>query len=932
MRLSTHCAVYLGMTEKVMTLFLIAILASSCHRPYYDYEKQNGCLIYEGAVLRTSQGPRAEVQFLGEISGAINNAKSYVPIEIAYPFEGSVFPPEITAPAFLWNDTGAGAETWMVAIGFDSSATRMYALTSGKPSAVPLDSECIRNNNRWEAPKRHEWTPDSGLWRAIKEQSRRGAARVDIYGVARRPDGKSMPVSRGRITLRTSNDPVGAPIFYRDVPLMPIQNTTGVIQPISENAIPLIAWRLRDIGRPFAPIVMNHMPTCVNCHSFSSNGGTLGMDMDGPQGDKGAYALVPIAKRIVVRQSDVFTWNKYNREKNTFGLFSRVSPDGRFVVSAVDEEVHVVNYMDFRFLQTFYPTKSRIAYYDRETKKIATLHGADDSAYVQCNPVWSPDGKLVTFLRAKARPAFSGPKATYANDTLETRIQYDLYQVPFNGGKGGKPSAILGASATGKSVSFPKYSPDGKWIVFVQAKNGLLMRPDSRLYIISAGGGKARELQCNLPLMNSWHSFSPNGKWLVFSSKGFTPFTQMFLTHIDENGDAGPAILVPNSTAPNRAVNIPEFVNISPDGISTIITPAVDYRVYLDKGKAFLKNGNNDSAYAEIMKSIALKPDYAENFSRLAFVFAKQGKMTDAMDASLKAVKFDPANDQTHANAGMVLYALHKFPEAVEQFKIALKYNSRNTSTHFFYALTLEARNDLQEALLQYNETLLLDTAHADAYSNRGTIMYGMNNVDQALSDFTKAIESPFPKAEYYQNRAVAYAAKKEFDKALADLSVAANMSPDDGMTYNIRGNVYLQLNILDKALADFEAAIKSKQTCVKAIEPLCDICFSTNKHAEALPYINKLIDLDPRNPLLIKRRAVAYMYTGEAAKAIEDFDFVLSTTFSEPTIHFNKAMCYEKLGDLDGAMRNYSLFLKSGARQSEQFEFAGKRIAELKR
>jgi hypothetical protein len=42
--------------------------------------------------------------------------------------------------------------------------------------------------------------------------------------------------------------------------------------------------------------------------------------------------------------------------------------------------------------------------------------------------------------------------------------------------------------------------------------------------------------------------------------------------------------------------------------------------------------------------------------------------------------------------------------------------------------------------------------------------------------------------------------------------------------------------------------------------------------------------------------------------------------------------MCYEKLGDLDGAMRNYSLFLKSGAGQSEQFEFAGKRIAELKR
>ena len=41
-------------------------------------------------------------------------------------------------------------------------------------------------------------------------------------------------------------------------------------------------------------------------------------------------------------------------------------------------------------------------------------------------------------------------------------------------------------------------------------------------------------MNCNTPLMNSWHSFSPNGRWLVFSSKSRSPYTQMFLTHIDE--------------------------------------------------------------------------------------------------------------------------------------------------------------------------------------------------------------------------------------------------------------------------------------------------------------------------------------------------------------------------------------------------------------
>ena len=40
------------------------------------------------------------------------------------------------------------------------------------------------------------------------------------------------------------------------------------------------------------------------------------------------------------------------------------------------------------------------------------------------------------------------------------------------------------------SNSFPKISPDGRWIVYVQARNGQLMRPDSQLFIVPAAGGR----------------------------------------------------------------------------------------------------------------------------------------------------------------------------------------------------------------------------------------------------------------------------------------------------------------------------------------------------------------------------------------------------------------------------------------------------------
>ncbi len=166
--------------------------------------------------------------------------------------------------------------------------------------------------------------------------------------------------------------------------------------------------------------------------------------------------------------------------------------------------------------------------------------------------------------------------AVRANDPNETAIRYDLYRMPFNDGQGGTPERIIGASLNDMSNNFPKVSPDGKWIVFVRCKNGQLMRPDSQLYIVPFAGGTARKMRANTRLMNSWHSFSPSGRWMVFSSKARSPYTQMYLTHLDPDGNDSPPILIDNATAANRAVNIPEFVNIDPDGIEKIEVQVAD--------------------------------------------------------------------------------------------------------------------------------------------------------------------------------------------------------------------------------------------------------------------------------------------------------------------------------------------------------------------
>ena len=273
-------------------------------------------------------------------------------IRVDYPQEGAIVPPDFAAPTFLWHDAAGSADAWLVTITLAGDAgARLDVLVPGEaPPAGPIDTRCISEHNEIYKPtpyqaSAHSWRPDPSLWAALKTRSVDRAATIAIRGY--RKSSAASTLSLGRVTLQTSTDPVGAPIFYRDVPLMPSQTEEGVIKPLAKGAMPLIIWRLKDVGRDDSRAMLTDMPTCANCHSFSADGRTMGMDIDGPQGDRGAYAIVPIAQRVSISYRDVITWNAFAgkpKDFMTIGFLSRVSPDGRFVVSTVNEALYVQNF------------------------------------------------------------------------------------------------------------------------------------------------------------------------------------------------------------------------------------------------------------------------------------------------------------------------------------------------------------------------------------------------------------------------------------------------------------------------------------------------------------------------------------------------------------------------------------------------------------
>ena len=731
-------------------------------------------------------------------SGSPDAAGAIASISIDYPEEGSIFPPGITPPTFLFRDPVA--TSWRVKVSFADKAPALHAvIPHGERMKIgPIDPETVSDTN--EPPKLNEqiaqsftWIPDAATWTAIQQHSVSGPATVTLTGY----NSSNVAVSESHTTFTTSKDPVGAPIFFRDVPLMPSAGADGVIQPLSRSAGRLVHWSIRDITQPASHIAIKSVPTCLNCHSFSADGKTMGIDVDGPGNDKGMYAILPVSKHMVMDNKNVVHWNMDGQVGTTrVGFMSRVSPDGKYVLSSFappsktfGSSYYTVNYTDYHFLQTFYPTRGILEWYNPATGRRENLPGADDPNFVQTGGVWSADGKWIVFARAASRnPVEVGqPKARYSQDPNETQIRYDLYRIPFNDGRGGVAEPIKGASQNGMSNNMPKISPDGRWIVFVQCKNGEVLRPDSQLYIVPFEGGEARPLRSNALPMNSWHSFSPNGRWLIFSSKRRGPYTEMYLTHMDEAGNSSPAIVIDNATASNRAVNLPEFANIPGDGIEEIQTPAIDGYRMMDQALELEGKHQYADALALWRKAVELEPDDATLQTDISANLYLSGNVDEAIEHAREATRINPAMVQPHYYLGAFLLSQGHPDQAVSELETTVNLSPRYASGEDTLATACAQLGRETEALLHWRKAISLEPERLTALLGAARILSSspdanLRSGSEAISFAEKANQlTQGSEPSVLDALGAAYAEAGQFPKALDAANRALSLADAKG-------------------------------------------------------------------------------------------------------------------------------------------------------
>jgi len=372
-------------------------------------------------------------------------------------------------------------------------------------------------------------------WRKILQENKGKKLTIDIYSKV--PKGKWKKYKS--IINSISNENIDNYLAYR------------LIHPGYENWQELGIYQRNLENFDESPVIHNRTieDNCVNCHSFSKNN---------PQ-----KMLIHIRGK---HGGTVFIDGKSMKKINTSGkplisggVYPGWHPDGKhvaFSVNKISQMFHSVKGKNLIVMDTL----SDLIVYNVDDNKIITSKAVFGKSHMETFPGWSADGKYLYYCRS--------------NEIFDTipydKVRYDLMRIAFDTKteKWGAPDTVISSAKINGSISFPKISPNGQYLMFTLADYGTfpIWHDEADLYLLDLKSGKYSKIKANSDKTESYHQWSSNSKWFVFSSKKMDGlWGRSFFSHVDERGNTSKPFVLPQKD-PHfydfflKSYNLPELI------------------------------------------------------------------------------------------------------------------------------------------------------------------------------------------------------------------------------------------------------------------------------------------------------------------------------------------------------------------------------------
>ena len=158
------------------------------------------------------------------------------------------------------------------------------------------------------------------------------------------------------------------------------------------------------------------------------------------------------------------------------------------------------------------------------------------------SPVFSPDGRTLYYTTALQQHY---PTGFREQKYSLCRIGFD----PENGCYGTQVDTLFNAFKEGKSLSWPRPSYDGKYVMVTLADYGYfsIWHKESDLWLLEVATGRMFPLEgANSPDADSYHNWSTGSHWFVFTSRRENGlYSLLYLSCVDGEGRATKPFLLP---------------------------------------------------------------------------------------------------------------------------------------------------------------------------------------------------------------------------------------------------------------------------------------------------------------------------------------------------------------------------------------------------
>jgi hypothetical protein len=296
---------------------------------------------------------------------------------------------------------------------------------------------------------------------------------------------------------------------------------------------------------------------CINCHNCQDYNKTGNMQFHVRQHRGGT---------VIVTGDEIIKVNLKTDSVISGGVYPAWHPSKNIIVYSVNNISQSFHTKDLQKVEVI-DSESDIVLYDIEKNEIRNI--ISTPGQLETFPSWSSDGRFLYYVSA-IYPVDTTHHPT-DNEYLSYKdFHYNIYRKAFNpeSYEFTYTDTIFEASEYNKSATFPRESPDGRYLLFTLGEYGNfhIWHKSSDLYLLDMETFTLSAMtELNSPDVESYHSWSSNGRWIIFSSRRDDgSYTRLYIAYF-KNGRASKPFILPQKnpefyTEFFKSYNIPEFM------------------------------------------------------------------------------------------------------------------------------------------------------------------------------------------------------------------------------------------------------------------------------------------------------------------------------------------------------------------------------------